>query len=52
MSVNGRKLVTAVPLGFPILQLLATYYRSALNLVLDFDFIREWRQRGAPKYVE
>jgi hypothetical protein len=29
MNVNGRKLVTAVPLCSPVLQLLATYYRSA-----------------------
>jgi hypothetical protein len=29
MSASGRKLVTAVPLCSPVLQLLATYYRSA-----------------------
>jgi hypothetical protein len=29
MSVNGKKLVTAVPLYSTVFQLLATYYRSA-----------------------
>jgi uncharacterized YccA/Bax inhibitor family protein len=52
MSVNGKKLVTAVPLCSSILQLLATYYRRALNLVPDFDFIESGVSADAPKYME
>ena len=37
---------------FGILFSLGVVIVAALNLVLDFDFIEEGAERGAPKYME
>jgi hypothetical protein len=48
MSVNGRKLVTVVPLCSPVLQLLATYYRSA-EFEANQSVCRLFRSASGPK---
>ena len=45
MSVNNSSLMS---IGFS----LVVVVRASLNLVLDFDFIEEGAEKGAPKYME
>ena len=44
-SVNGNGVIG---IGFSLIVVAI----AALNLVLDFDFIEQGVQRGAPKYME
>ena len=45
MSVNNSSMMS---IGFSIVVIII----AALNLVLDFDFIEEGAEKGAPKYME
>jgi len=45
MSVNKA---SPISIGFSIVVVII----AALNLVLDFDFIEEGAEKGAPKYME
>jgi len=50
MTIGGTVNKTAMSLA--ILFSLFVVVTAALNLVLDFDFIEEGAERGAPKYME
>ena len=45
MSINNSSMMS---IGFSLVVIVI----AALNLVLDFDFIEEGAEKGAPKYME
>ena len=45
MSTNNSSMIS---IGFSLVVIVI----AALNLVLDFDFIEEGAEKGAPKYME
>ena len=48
MSILNPNNATMLSIGFSLFVVVI----ASLNLVLDFDFIEEGAERGAPKYME
>jgi len=48
MSIMNPNNASIISIGFSLFVIVI----ASLNLVLDFDFIEEGAERGAPKYME